>query len=193
MGITVGRLGKQYNISRTTLLYYDSIGLLRPSGRSEAGYRQYTEADAERLGMILLLRDAGVPLMEIGALLPAGRVDLSVALLRRLGDLNREIEDLQGQQQVAIKLLRGMDVPRDIAERGRAQWLKLLEKAGLDLSTMMKWHADFERRSPERHHEFLNMIGLSDGEIADLTAELKDIDEEGSIDREPHKDDGQRH
>lgn len=180
MGITVGRLGKQFNISRTTLLYYDSIGLLKPSERSASGYRQYSDEDAERLRMILLLRDAGVPLSEIGALLPAGRVNLSVALLRRLGDLNKEIEDLQAQQQVAIRLLRNIEVPRDILERGREQWLQLLARAGLDLSTMMKWHADFERRSPERHHEFLKMIGMSDNEIDNLLFRLKNSSEDAA-------------
>jgi MerR family transcriptional regulator, thiopeptide resistance regulator len=174
MGITVGRLGEKFGVSRTTLLYYDSIGLLKPSARSASGYRQYTDEDADRLRMILLLRDVGVPLVEIGALLPAGRVKISVALMRRLGDLNKEIEELQTQQQVVIRLLRNIDVPQDIMEHGRAQWLQVLEKAGLDSSTMMSWHADFEKRSQERHHEFLRMIGLTEEEIENMHTRLQD-------------------
>ena len=42
---TVGRLARAFGLSRSTLLYYDSIGLLRPTGRSPANYRLYTRAD----------------------------------------------------------------------------------------------------------------------------------------------------
>ena len=46
---TVGRLARRFGLSRSTLLYYDSVGLLRPSDRSPAGYRLYTEKDLSRL------------------------------------------------------------------------------------------------------------------------------------------------
>ncbi|MEN8133472.1 MAG: MerR family DNA-binding transcriptional regulator [Pseudomonadota bacterium] len=45
---TIGQIGKRFGISRSTLLYYDAIGLLRPSGRSTANYRLYTEDDMLR-------------------------------------------------------------------------------------------------------------------------------------------------
>jgi DNA-binding transcriptional MerR regulator len=41
---TIGQAAKHANLSRSTLLYYDRIGLLRPSGRSRAGYRLYNGA-----------------------------------------------------------------------------------------------------------------------------------------------------
>ena len=47
---TVGHLARSFGLSRSTLLYYDSIGLCKPSGRSAANYRTYTEKDRERLG-----------------------------------------------------------------------------------------------------------------------------------------------
>ncbi|MFC1747364.1 MerR family DNA-binding transcriptional regulator [Pseudomonadota bacterium] len=36
---TIGEVSKRFSISRSTLLYYDAIGLLSPSGRSNANYR----------------------------------------------------------------------------------------------------------------------------------------------------------
>jgi len=35
----ITELARKHGLSRSTLLYYDRIGLLTPSGRSEAGYR----------------------------------------------------------------------------------------------------------------------------------------------------------
>jgi len=45
---TVGSLARSFGLSRSTLLYYDSIGLCKPSGRSAANYRTYTENDRAR-------------------------------------------------------------------------------------------------------------------------------------------------
>lgn len=41
----ISQLAQQFGLSRSTLLYYDRIGLLSPSARSEAGYRQYSPAN----------------------------------------------------------------------------------------------------------------------------------------------------
>lgn len=69
MDYTVGQLAKRTGLTVRTLHHYESLGLLRPSGRSDAGYRHYGEADVLRLHRLLALRDAGLPLKEIGPLL----------------------------------------------------------------------------------------------------------------------------
>jgi hypothetical protein len=40
--LTIGRLAERFGLSRSTLLYYDSIELLSPSARSDANYRLYS-------------------------------------------------------------------------------------------------------------------------------------------------------
>ncbi|MBF2016646.1 MAG: MerR family transcriptional regulator [Rivularia sp. T60_A2020_040] len=55
----IGKLAKQTGISVRTLHYYDEIGLLSPSGRTEADYRLYAEADIVRLQQIISLRQLG--------------------------------------------------------------------------------------------------------------------------------------
>ncbi|MEM6256657.1 MAG: MerR family transcriptional regulator [Cyanobacteria bacterium P01_D01_bin.156] len=63
--LQVGELAKQTGISIRTLRYYDEIGLLVPSHRTEAEYRLYSEADIARLQQILSLRQLGFALKEI--------------------------------------------------------------------------------------------------------------------------------
>src|SRR5574344_1987818 len=46
---TIGQIAKRFALSRSTLLYYDTIGLLSPSGRSQANYRLYTDNDVRRM------------------------------------------------------------------------------------------------------------------------------------------------
>src|SRR5215831_11485218 len=63
------------------LHHYDRLGLLRPSGRTAAGYRLYTDRDLVRLEQIVALKFIGFPLSQIRELL--NRTDLDVAAALR--------------------------------------------------------------------------------------------------------------
>jgi MerR family transcriptional regulator, thiopeptide resistance regulator len=53
---TVGAVAELAGVTIRTLHHYDQIGLVRPSGRSEAGYRLYDDRDLERLQTVLFYR-----------------------------------------------------------------------------------------------------------------------------------------
>ena len=53
----------------STLLYYDRLGLLRPSRHSRSGYRLYGDEARERLSRIVELRAAGLPLQVVKRIL----------------------------------------------------------------------------------------------------------------------------
>jgi MerR family transcriptional regulator, thiopeptide resistance regulator len=89
MGWTVGELAAVAGVSVRTLHHYDEIGLLRPDGRSGAGYRRYGEAQLDRLQQIRWYRELGFPLEEIATLLDEPGVD-AVAHLRRQHQLLTE-------------------------------------------------------------------------------------------------------
>lgn len=80
--ITVGALASRTGLTVRTLHHYDAIGLLSPSGRTDGGYRLYSEDDIRRLQHIVLLRGLGMPLVEIASALTSGPDDL----LKWLGD-----------------------------------------------------------------------------------------------------------
>ncbi|MBA3377669.1 MAG: MerR family transcriptional regulator [Chloroflexia bacterium] len=67
--LTVGDLAAISGVTVRTLHHYEEIGLLVPAGRSGAGYRQYSEADCDRLSRILYYRELGFPLDTIATLL----------------------------------------------------------------------------------------------------------------------------
>ena len=66
---TVGAVATLTGVSVRTLHHYDHIGLVVPSVRTPAGYRGYTDADIERLHLVLVYRSVGLPLDEIRTLL----------------------------------------------------------------------------------------------------------------------------
>ena len=66
---TVGRLAEMTGVTVRTLHHYDEIGLLVPSHRSPAGYREYSAADLDRLQQIVVYRRLEFGLDEIADLL----------------------------------------------------------------------------------------------------------------------------
>jgi DNA-binding transcriptional MerR regulator len=83
----IGTVARLAQVSPRTLRHYDDIGLLRPAQVDPAtGYRRYSPAQLHRLHRILVLRDLGVPLAEIGALLEE---DVTVEELRGILRLRR--------------------------------------------------------------------------------------------------------
>src|SRR5215207_2105881 len=65
------------------LHHYDAIGLLVPTGRTEAGYRLYTDADLLRLQQILIGRELGFSLEAIKRSLDDPRFDHGQALVEQ--------------------------------------------------------------------------------------------------------------
>lgn len=105
---TIGCLAKTVGLSRSTLLYYDRIGLLRPVNRSRGNYRLYSAEDVERLRRIHAYREMGLPLKQIHELAHGvnwGDSKAENMLERHLHSLEREIESLKKQQRQVVSLL----------------------------------------------------------------------------------------
>lgn len=106
MDYTVGELAKRAGLTVRTLHHYEALGLLRPSGRSEAGYRRYGQADVLRLHRVLALRDAGLPLKEIAALLDA---EAPRPLIEVLKDQIAQIQAQLLAQETLLQTLRNAE------------------------------------------------------------------------------------
>jgi len=178
---TVGRLARRFGLSRSTLLYYDRIGLLPPSSHTHGEYRHYSEADAERLQRICMFRDAGLSLADIAkaldasgacrATVPAGGSDTTLTgiLEARLEELHREMMALRNQRTIIAGLL-GLETLPQAAPITKNVWTALLAQAGYTEEDMSCWHADFERTAPEKHAAFLRMLGISETEVQTIRA-----------------------
>jgi len=162
---TIGKLAKRFRLSRSTLLYYDSIGLLRPSSRTEKEYRIYSEEDARRLEQICVYRRAGLPLADIGRVLGSQENSLVAVLERRLDELNEDIQRLRDQQHFILGLLKKEHLFDRIGVMNKQTWVSLLAASGFSQDDMRQWHVEFERLSPEKHLRFLQFLCIPEEEI----------------------------
>ena len=92
---TVGAIAALTGVSVRTLHHYDHIGLVVPSVRTQAGYRGYTDADIERLHLVLVYRSVGIPLDEIRSLLDDPSADVVEHLRRQRQLLLEQADRLQ--------------------------------------------------------------------------------------------------
>ncbi len=162
---TISEIAKKFGLSRSTLLYYDKIGLLSPRERSGADYRIYSEQDYLLMEEISRLRNAGIPLRVIRKLVSGGSSHRTEILHRRLKDINDEISRLRQQQKFILSLLDDKTLIRSTRVLTKEKWIKYLRKAGLDENGMERWHTEFETSSPEAHQDFLESLGLLGEEI----------------------------
>lgn len=94
----IQEFAKLAGVTVRALHHYDRLGLLKPSGRSDSGYRLYRDRDLARLEQIVVLKFLGLPLKQIGR------------LLKRESPL---AETLRRQQTVLFEKRRQLDVAID--------------------------------------------------------------------------------
>jgi len=161
---TVSKLASRAGLSRTALLYYESIGLMRAPARSQGNYRFYDERDLKRLLEIRAYRDAGLKLDDIRAVLGRSAGEAAGVLQRRLMEIDGEIRTLREHQAAILKLLRHTGLRREKMIT-KQKWVSVMKACGLSDEQMHRWHAEFERSAPEEHQEFLEFLHIPAAEI----------------------------
>lgn len=166
IGLKVGDLAKQTGVSVRTLHYYDEIGLLSPSHRTEASYRLYAEEDIIRLQQIVSLRQIGFSLEQIRECLEQDEFSPHHVVQLHLSQLK---EQMALQQQLYTKL-------EAIATRLKStETIELQEFIQLiEVTTMI------EKYYTQEQLEYLKARGEQIGEarIRQVEAEWQDLIEQ---------------
>ncbi len=147
MEYTVGDLAKRCGLTVRALHHYEKLALLCPSGRSEAGYRLYNEADVLRLHRLLAYRHSGLALKDIGPLLDAQDPPL-------LEVLQGHIAQVQAQLRRQQRLLEAL---QRVAERAAKHEQGVTEDLLVTMGMMRSYEKYFDeddlRRLDERRAE----------------------------------------
>jgi len=92
----IGAVAERVDLSLRTIRYYEEIGLVSPSGRTEGGFRLYTESDIDRLRLVKVLKPIGMSLESMSELLECAD-RLSNADSDELGEVERRLETVVGK------------------------------------------------------------------------------------------------
>lgn len=114
----IGELAERTGLSLRTIRHYDEIGLLKPSGRTEGGFRLYTEPDLERLLLIRRMKPLGFALedmVELLNIIEARAVSTDPAADRDIDDrFHRYLEEARTRRE---KLREQLAMADDFVER----------------------------------------------------------------------------
>lgn len=109
--VPIGTAAQRAGVSPRMVRHYESLGLLAPVGRTESGYRQYSEADVHALRFIRRARDLGFSMTEIATLLglwqDKQRASASVKQIAQthIDDLQQRIAAMQAMQRSLQELV----------------------------------------------------------------------------------------
>ena len=108
--MNIGQAAKAVGISAKMIRYYESIGLVSPTARTESGYRVYHEHDLHHLRFIRQARRLGFPVEDVRRLLALwqdrGRASAEVKsiALGHVEDLNRRIAEMESMRDALAHL-----------------------------------------------------------------------------------------
>lgn len=117
----IGEVSRRCGVSARMLRHYESLGLVRPAGRTGSGYRQYSADDSRRIFHIECLRSLGMSLREIGRALD----DPGFTPSTLMGDLIRRTIDRIETETELLHRLRRLDAADP------ADWQDALEVVAL--------------------------------------------------------------
>lgn len=163
--LSVSQIAKRFGLSRTTILYYENCGLLKPVHRTSANYRLYGEKETQVLERICLYRSVGLSVSNIRTMLANPETDVAALLRRRLQELDSDINRLRDHQRVILRLLESKHILRRTKNMTKDKWVSIMEAAGFSEDDMRRWHREFEKAAPDDHNEFLTFLHIPAPEI----------------------------
>ena len=103
---TTGEIAKLCGVSVRTVQYYDDRGILIPSQLSEGGRRLYSEDDLKRMRIICFLRETGLPINSISALLAEEKPQNIISIL--LEQQEQALREELAERQTKLELIEGI-------------------------------------------------------------------------------------
>lgn len=101
--LTIGQLAKESGVRTDTIRYYEQLGLIKPEGRSESGYRLYSDDAIRLVQFIRRAKDLGFTLAEIKTLLT-----LKASQTATCNDMRERAEEKLEEAKENIKHLNRM-------------------------------------------------------------------------------------
>ncbi|MFF8617595.1 HEAT repeat domain-containing protein [Streptomyces sp. NPDC015350] len=122
----IGDVARRAGVSARMLRHYESLGLVRPTGRTDSGYREYSGEDIRRIFHIESLRSLGLSLREVGRALD----DPGFAPAELVDDLIRQTRDRLAAETELLTRLRRIDAAEPADWEDVLQTVALLQALG---------------------------------------------------------------
>lgn len=177
--LTAGGVARLVGVSVRTLHHWDALGLVRPSLRTAAGYRVYTDDDIARVHRILVYREIGLPLAEIGRLLDDPGWDARDHLRCQRKQLREGVARLRRRADAVDRMLDALDQGKRLTAEEQAaifgddwdpSWVEEAEEAEEGRGDPPRWAQYAERAARMEAEDWKAIAADTDALHADLAA-----------------------
>jgi DNA-binding transcriptional MerR regulator len=178
-GYTVGQVAALAHVSVRTLHHYDYLGLLRPSARSAAGYRLYSDEDLGRLREIRFYRELDFPLDEIAKLLadPGTGTDQRLReqhrLLRRRIDRSRALLAALENEMEARDMGLSLTPEEQFEVFGTDRFAEYQDEAQQRWGDSDAWQESARRTARYTKQDWIEIKAQADATIAALAEAMR--------------------
>lgn len=177
---TIGKLSKNTGVTVRTLDYYDEIGLIKPSSKTEGGHRLYSEADVMQLERVLALKYMGFSLEQIKDILEKSTSTWQESIQEQLELVRQEQERLQVLEQALLGVSYSIEIEREI------NWdiiFSIIQLYQHDPEDALKQYKDYLNEDEMKKIMDMNVQNMSEEDIRDWMKVVQDIKD--NIDLDP--------
>ncbi|MCK0473899.1 MerR family transcriptional regulator [Halalkalibacter sp. APA_J-10(15)] len=176
---TIGKLSKNTGVTVRTLDYYDEIGLIKPSSKTEGGHRLYSEDDVMRLERVLALKYMGFSLEQIKDILENSTSTWQESIQQQLELIKREQERLQVLEQSLLGVSYSIEI------EGEINWqiiFSIIQLYQQDPEDALQQYKDYLSDDEMKKIMDMNVQNMSEEDIRNWMKVIHDIKNNLTID-----------
>lgn len=177
---TIGKLSKNTGVTVRTLDYYDEIGLMKPSSKTEGGHRLYSEDDVLRLERILALKYMGFSLEQIKDILEHSTSTWQESIQQQLELVRREQERLQILEQALLGVSYSMEIESEINWQIIFSIIQLYQQENPE--DILKPYEEYLNQDEMKKIIDMNVQNMSEEDIREWIKAIRDIKNNLDID-----------
>lgn len=143
----ISEAAKLTGLNVSSIRFYERKGLLLPQRENGSKYRDYTEADVQRMKQILLYRKMGIAVETIELILK-GKSDLREVLTEQKRSLENQITDLKGAAELCGLVMQESEIPENEKLEEYLNYVYQEEKKGrkfADVQELLEDIGDYSR------------------------------------------------
>ncbi|WP_054859995.1 MerR family transcriptional regulator [Gracilibacillus sp. JCM 18860] len=176
---TIGKLSKNTGVTVRTLDYYDEIGLIKPSSKTEGGHRLYSEDDVMRLERVLALKYMGFSLEQIKDILENSTSTWQESIQQQLELVKREQERLQVLEQALLGISYSIEIEGEINWKIIFNIIQLYQQ---DPEDALQQYKDYLNDDEMKKIMDMNVQNMSEEDIRTWMKVIHDIKNNLNID-----------
>nr|WP_010655418.1 NADPH-dependent 7-cyano-7-deazaguanine reductase QueF [Fluoribacter dumoffii] len=140
----IKEISQMTSLSIRSLQYYDEVGLLKPTKRSDSGYRLYSEADLLILQQIITLKFLGFSLSTIKEIIGNPNFNLAASMSLQARELSEKANKINEAASLLTYIASQLEINQPINWQSSAKIIEILELNTMSDPVLKKYQAASE-------------------------------------------------